>query len=570
MPVIRTLLVANRGEIARRVIRTARSMGIRTVAVYSEPRRRSAPRPRRRPLPSPLGGGPAPSPTSTPDRCSAAARASGADAVHPGYGFLSENAGFAAAAPRPAGVRRARPGVDRDDGAQGPGEGAARASAGVPVLPDALSPVTTRRSGGRGGRRRATRCWSRPTAGGGGRGMRLVDTRRRARRGRGRGPAGGGRVVRQPRVFCERYLAAARHVEIQVFGDAHGDAVHLGERECSMQRRHQKVLEEAPSPAVVPELRGRWARPRCRSCGRSATSAPAPSSTCSTTRRGELLLPRDEHPAPGRAPGDRGGDRPGPGPAPARGRAGPMPCGSPGGRRHPRPCDRGPALRRGPGARPPADPGPTAPIRHADDLPGSGSRTASPRPVRSRLLRPHAGEDRRPRTGPGRGGRTARRRPRRDRGARDDDQPGSTWWRSCASRPSWRARHGPDYLDHHPAPGRHGSDDLQVVHLAAAVAVTVAPPACHEPRRTADSARLPAAPGQPADQDHLDRDRPTAPRRRIPAGRRERGHRARADDRPGVARTPIRELGPERARVGVPRSWSTPAPSPATATARAG
>ncbi len=251
---MRTLLIANRGEIARRVIRTARELGIRTVAVYSDPDAR-APHVHDADLAIALGGTTSAESYLDVDKILDALRRSGADAVHPGYGFLSENAEFAEACAL-AGITFIGPAPDtiRDMGLKDRAKDLAR-KAGVPVLPDA------RVSG------EDPDAWLaeadgvgfpllvKATAGGGGKGMRLVTTRddlvpaiEGARRE-------AGNSFGNSAVFLERYLQASRHIEIQVFGDAHGGAVHLGERECSIQRRHQKVLEEAPSPVLTPELR---------------------------------------------------------------------------------------------------------------------------------------------------------------------------------------------------------------------------------------------------------------------------------------------------------------------------
>jgi propionyl-CoA carboxylase alpha chain len=249
-----TLLIANRGEIARRVIRTARAMGIRTVAVYSDPDAR-APHVADADLAVALGGNTSSESYLDADKILDAARRAGADAVHPGYGFLSENADFAQAC-ADAGITFVGPAPEsmRDMGLKDRAKAIAR-KAGVPVLPDATvdgddSSLWIAAASGVG-----FPLLVKATAGGGGKGMRLVrdpdevvdaiaGARREAANSFG-----------NPTVFLERYLDAARHIEIQVFGDQHGEAVHLGERECSVQRRHQKVLEEAPSPAVSAELR---------------------------------------------------------------------------------------------------------------------------------------------------------------------------------------------------------------------------------------------------------------------------------------------------------------------------
>jgi propionyl-CoA carboxylase alpha chain len=237
----RTLLVANRGEIARRVMRSAREMGIRCVAVFVDddadlPFVAEADLALR--LPDSYLDGKA---------ILDAARASGAEAVHPGYGFLSENAAFAADAtaaglafvgPSPEAIARMGDKLAAKELAR---------EAGVPVLPGALDPA---RAAGVG--------WPllvKAAAGGGGKGMRVVHAPGElaeavaAARREAEGAFGDGRV------FLERYLPRCRHVEIQVLGDAQGNLVHLGERECSIQRRHQKIIEESPSPRVDAALR---------------------------------------------------------------------------------------------------------------------------------------------------------------------------------------------------------------------------------------------------------------------------------------------------------------------------
>jgi len=233
---INTLLVANRGEIARRVMRSARDMGIRCVAVYVDadadaPFVSDADEAVRLPG-SYLDG------TAILD----AARATGSEAIHPGYGFLSENAAFAAdviaaglawVGPSPAAIERMGDKI------------AAKAladEAKVPTLPGAEDPGDADSLG--------YPLLVKAAAGGGGKGMRIVESadalddaitsaRREAMSGFG-----------DDRVFLERYVARARHIEIQILGDAHGNLVHLGERECSIQRRHQKIIEESPSPRV--------------------------------------------------------------------------------------------------------------------------------------------------------------------------------------------------------------------------------------------------------------------------------------------------------------------------------
>ncbi|MCO5996801.1 acetyl/propionyl/methylcrotonyl-CoA carboxylase subunit alpha [Actinoallomurus rhizosphaericola] len=242
---ISRLLVANRGEIARRVFRTCRDLGITTVAVFSDPDA-SLPHVGEADLAVRLPGA-APAETYLDgEAIVAAARAAGADAVHPGYGFLSENAAFAEAViaagltwvgPPPAAIA-----------AMGSKIEAKRlmGEAGVPVLPE-LDPATVSEFP----------VLVKASAGGGGRGMRIV-------RAAGDLPGAVEAARREaasafgdPTVFCEPLLTGARHIEVQVLADSHGTVWTLGERECSIQRRHQKVIEEAPSPAVDAALRER-------------------------------------------------------------------------------------------------------------------------------------------------------------------------------------------------------------------------------------------------------------------------------------------------------------------------
>ena len=253
---IGTLLVANRGEIACRVIRTAREMGIRTVAIFSEPDR-GAPHVALADRAFALPGCSAAETYLDHKKVLDAARRTGADALHPGYGFLSESADFALSCAE-AGVLFVGPSVEalREMGLKHRAKDLAR-TAGLPTLPDALldgdDPGAWRAAAAAVGYPLLVKA----TAGGGGRGMRRVD-----------GPeeltaaiSGAGREALSSfgdgRVFLERLLPAARHVEIQVFGDRQGTVVHLLERECSVQRRHQKVVEETPSPALTPAVRAR-------------------------------------------------------------------------------------------------------------------------------------------------------------------------------------------------------------------------------------------------------------------------------------------------------------------------
>ena len=247
---ITTLLVANRGEIARRVIRTAKAMGIRTVAVYSDPDV-SSPHVADADVAVALHGAASSDSYLCGDKILNAARRTGSDAIHPGYGFLSENPDFASACAA-AGVTFVGPSPEsmRDMALKDRAKEIAR-KAGVPVLADAAIEDDETATWLAAADAVGYPLLVKAVAGGGGKGMRLVDGPQDvtdavtgARR-----EAGGS--FGNPAVFLERYLPSARHIEIQVFGDHHGNAVHFGERECSVQRRHQKVLEEAPSPVLA-------------------------------------------------------------------------------------------------------------------------------------------------------------------------------------------------------------------------------------------------------------------------------------------------------------------------------
>jgi propionyl-CoA carboxylase alpha chain len=237
---INNLLVANRGEIARRVFRTCSALGIGTLAVYSDadagaPHVADADAAVRLP-------GNAPGDTYLrADLLVKAAAEAGADAVHPGYGFLSENAAFARAVtdagltwvgPPPSAIETMGSKVESKR---------LMAAAGVPVLPElAVSEVTEA----------DLPVLVKASAGGGGRGMRIVSALADLADAVASASAEAGSAFGDPTVFCERYLATGRHVEVQVLADAYGTVWALGERECSIQRRHQKVIEEAPSPLV--------------------------------------------------------------------------------------------------------------------------------------------------------------------------------------------------------------------------------------------------------------------------------------------------------------------------------
>jgi propionyl-CoA carboxylase alpha chain len=253
---IRRLLVANRGEIARRIFRTCRQMGIETAAVYAEPDR-DAPHAREAEVAVALGGRTAAESYLDGARLMAAARRVGADAVHPGYGFLAEHAGFARAV-RDAGLVWVGPSPEAI-ARLGDKLEAKRlvARAGVPTLPgweiDALSAEGLARAAAATG----LPVLIKATGGGGGRGMRIVRDAAALPEAAASARREAGAAFGDDRVFLERYLPSPRHVEVQILGDGRGTVAHLFERECSIQRRHQKIVEEAPSPAVDADLRAR-------------------------------------------------------------------------------------------------------------------------------------------------------------------------------------------------------------------------------------------------------------------------------------------------------------------------
>jgi geranyl-CoA carboxylase alpha subunit len=290
----RSLLVANRGEIALRVMRTAKRMGLRTVAVYSEADR-DAPHVRAADKAVHVGGS---SPRESYLNVQSILQAEG-DAVHPGYGFLSENPEFAEAVqkagriwigPPPAAIRA------MGDKANAK---AIAAKAGVPVLPaydkDPQFPLMIK-----------------ALAGGGGRGIRIVFTEKEFSQAMKTAQSEAQHSFGDSRVLMEKALLAPRHVEVQIFADTKGNCIHLGERDCSVQRRHQKLVEESPSPCRRREAAGRDGRGGDR-CGarrglrrRGHRRIPA--------RRGRpLLVHGDEHAPAGRAPRHRGAHRPRPG-----------------------------------------------------------------------------------------------------------------------------------------------------------------------------------------------------------------------------------------------------------------
>ncbi|MBI4539956.1 MAG: acetyl-CoA carboxylase biotin carboxylase subunit [Gemmatimonadetes bacterium] len=260
---IRSVLIANRGEIAMRIIRACRELGVRAIAVYSEADRTS---PHVLAADEAYGVGPAPSAESylRVDRLLEVARRAGAEAVHPGYGFLAERAHFARAVEE-AGLVFVGPRAETITAMGDKTEARRRMSAaGVPVVPGNLDPVSDAEAALAVARQLGFPVLVKAAAGGGGKGMRVVAEASELPRAFEAAAREAVNAFGDGSLYLEKFLLAPRHIEIQVLGDRHGNVVHLGERECSIQRRHQKLVEEAPSPVVTPELREAMGRAAVR------------------------------------------------------------------------------------------------------------------------------------------------------------------------------------------------------------------------------------------------------------------------------------------------------------------
>ncbi len=259
------VLIANRGEIALRVMQACRELGVRTVAVYSTADRDSL---HALYADEAVCIGPPPSSESYLKLSSLipAAEITGADAVHPGYGFLAENAHFAEVlgecsigwiGPRPETIRL-----------MGDKAAARRTAlkAKVPVLPGSEDPLPDARTAEKLAGKVGYPIILKAAAGGGGRGMRVVRRKEELAGQLATAREEAEKAFGDGSIYLEKYLTRPRHIEFQVFGDSHGNVIHLGERECSIQRRHQKLLEESPSPALDDELRRRMGESAVRLC----------------------------------------------------------------------------------------------------------------------------------------------------------------------------------------------------------------------------------------------------------------------------------------------------------------
>jgi len=256
MPPFTKVLVANRGEIAIRVFRTLRELGIGCVAVYSEADR-GALHVAYADEAYLVGPGPATESYLRQERLIDAARRAGAEAVHPGYGFLAENAIFARAC-ADAGLVWIGPPPEAIElmGSKTAARAAMR-DAGVPIIPGTTDPVGSAEELVALGEELGYPLLVKAAAGGGGKGMKVVATPDEAARAFDSARREGEAYFSDPTVYVERYVEDPRHVEVQVLADAHGNVIHLGERDCTIQRRHQKLVEETPSPAVDGGLRER-------------------------------------------------------------------------------------------------------------------------------------------------------------------------------------------------------------------------------------------------------------------------------------------------------------------------
>jgi acetyl-CoA carboxylase, biotin carboxylase subunit len=248
------ILIANRGEIAVRILRACRELGIRSAAVFSEVDRKSL-HVRLADEAYPIGPAPARESYLRIDKIIGVARLSGCDAIHPGYGFLAENAAFPRAC-ADAKITFIGPSAEAMEalGSKTAGRQLARRS-DVPMVPGTNDPIEKPEEAYALAQSMGFPILLKAVAGGGGKGMRLVNAASDFASAYRDASSEANNAFGDPRLYLEKYLVRPRHVEIQILADSHGRVVSLGERECSVQRRHQKVIEEAPSPIMTPDLR---------------------------------------------------------------------------------------------------------------------------------------------------------------------------------------------------------------------------------------------------------------------------------------------------------------------------
>ena len=299
----RKILIANRGEIACRIIWTCKEMGIQTVAVHSTADRDSL-HVRFADEAVCIGG-----PTSQQSYLNipsviAAAEITNVDAIHPGYGFLAESAYFAEICeacnvkfigPRPEVIRMMGDKVEARR---------AMKEAGLPILPGSPDPLKSEEEAVALAREIGYPVIVKAAAGGGGRGMRIVRTEEELGHAVQTASTEAAAAFKNGDVYIEKYIENPRHIEIQVLADEHGHCIHLGERDCSIQRRHQKLIEEAPSPVLSQELREKMGTAAVEACKRVGYSS-AGTIEFLLDEDGQLLLHGDEHAHTGRAPRDR-------------------------------------------------------------------------------------------------------------------------------------------------------------------------------------------------------------------------------------------------------------------------
>ena len=303
MPKIKKVLIANRGEIAVRIIRSLKEMGIFTAAVYSEADR-SAPHVMMADEAVLLG--PAPSNQSYLDqhKIIEACRQLSIDAIHPGYGFLSENGDFARTV-EDNGLVFIGPSARAIEimGSKLKAKEAVSAY-NIPLVPGTSEPVTGDKQAVKAAEQIGFPLLIKASAGGGGKGMRIVNSKKEFAPELERAVSEAISAFGDGSVFLEKYIAAPRHIEVQILGDKHGNMVHLFERECSIQRRHQKVVEESPSTAISDQLREEIGQAAIK-VARAADYYGAGTVEFMLDQDQKLLFPRNEYQTAGRTPCNR-------------------------------------------------------------------------------------------------------------------------------------------------------------------------------------------------------------------------------------------------------------------------